>query len=180
MTLRLDLAHPQPRPCRLGWVLLALGVATAVWAGWRHHTVSQALAEAQAATAPRAALTPALPPAKRAVSTAKASVLDAQARQALKADWAGLLGGLERQRPKDIALLSLEADPVRGGISLQANARDLSDVLAYLDGVAQAGLSQARLESHTAMEGEGESFIQFRAQARWPQARAEGMTEVSP
>lgn len=170
MTLRLDLVHPEPRPCRLAWVLLALGLAATAWAGWRHQAESRELASAQAALAayaPRTAARAATRPGARDMDSPLAS----QARRALKADWAGLLDGLERQRPAAIAYLSLEADPVRGTLGLHANAKDLPALLAYLGTLPGAGVAQPRLESHTAMEGDGESFVEFRAQALWSQAR---------
>ena len=72
-----------------------------------------------------------------------------------------MLARLEQERPKEIALISLEVDAVKGGMKLAANAKDLAAMLSYLDQLKAHGFSQVRLDKHEAMEGEGESFIHF-------------------
>lgn len=89
------------------------------------------------------------------------------ARRALEADWAGLLVNLERGRPAQIALLSMEIDAAQGRLRLEANAKDLPAMLAYLQGLESMGLRQVRLQSHVAMEEEGQDYVHFSASAGW-------------
>jgi len=172
MRLRLDLAHPEPRPGRLGWTLLVLGLAAALWAGWRYQGEAQKLDGARARVA---ALEPARPRAQRPAG-GRESALAVGARKALGADWPGLLARLEAGRPRQIALLALEADGAQGELRLEANARDLAAMLAWLETLEGAGLGPVRLVSHTAMEEEGQgsvrqTYVHFVAQGRWGGAR---------
>lgn len=165
MKLLLNLVHPTPRPSRLGWLILAVGLAAALWVGWRYTQTQHRLGEARQAVS---ALAP--PPAKAprgAQAQHEVSALAQAAQRALEADWAVLLVGLEKSRPKDIALLTVEADAGQGRLRLEANARNLPAMLAYLEGLEGAGLGQVRLQSHTAMEDEGQEYVHFTATATW-------------
>jgi len=165
MKLFLNLAHPEPRPSPLGWLLLALGLAAALWAGWRYAGETQRLEEARGKLA---ALAPTPAPSGRSPTRqAQASALAVNARRALEADWAGLLAGLERSRPAQIALLNVEIDAAQGRLRLEANAKDLPAMLAYLQGLEAMGLRQVHLQSHVAMEEEGQEYIHFSANAAW-------------
>lgn len=163
MRLCLDLAHPIPRPGWPGWVLLALGLAAALWAGWRYQAEARHL---EAARARLAALEPARPKV-RSPAASWESALASGARKALGADWAGLLARLESSRPRQIALLTLEADASQGDLRLEADAKDLAVMLAYLETLEGAGLGPVRLVSHAAMEDEGQGYVHFVAQGRW-------------
>lgn len=165
MKLMLDLAHPAPRPSRLGGLLLGLGMAAALWAGWRYVGETQRLEEARdkvVALAP----TP-VKSARPATVQGQETSMAINARRALEADWAGLLVNLERGRPAQIALLSMEIDAAQGRLRLEANAKDLPAMLAYLQGLESMGLRQVRLQSHVAMEEEGQDYVHFSASAGW-------------
>lgn len=165
MRLMLDLAHPQPRPSLLGWLLLGLGITAALWAGWRYADEGRRL---EVARAEIAALSP--KPARstrRIEDPAKESAMAKNARRALEADWAGLLARLEHSRPERIALLAVEADAAQGHLNLEANAKDLQSMLEYLEGLEAAGLRQPRLQSHVAMEEDSQGYIHFTATAGW-------------
>lgn len=165
MKLMLDLAHPYPRPSRLGWLLLGLGMAAALWAGWRYAGETQRLEEARSKVA---TLSPAPAKAARTPSRqSQESAMALSARRALEADWAGLLVNLERSRPAQIALLNVEVDAAQGRLRLEANAKNLSAMLAYLQGLEALGLHQVRLQSHVAMEEEGQEYVHFSATAGW-------------
>lgn len=168
MRLQLDFVHPRPRPARLGWVLLSLGVALALWSGWRYHAQAQALEAARAVLAqqeaPRAA-------PRRALASPRAEVspLTEAARQALQADWSGLLDALEVSRPDGIALLSLELDAPQGRLRLSAQARTPGAMLDYLDRLEDVGLRQVRLQTHQTRSEADLEYLEFAATAHWPQ-----------
>ena len=94
------------------------------------------------------------------------------ARRTLEADWTGLLAALERGRPARIALLSVESDAAQGRLRLEADAKNLPAMLSYLEGLDATGLRQVRLQSHVAMEAEGQDYIHFTATAGWGVAGA--------
>lgn len=170
MRLILDLAQPEPRPSRLGWLLLALGLAAAVWAGWRYAGESRRLEDAQAKLA---ALSPVSSRTGRlSAGPARESAMALNARRTLEADWTGLLAALERGRPARIALLSVESDAAQGRLRLEADAKNLPAMLSYLEGLDATGLRQVRLQSHVAMEAEGQDYIHFTATAGWGVAGA--------
>lgn len=165
MRLFLNLAHPEPRPSWLGWLLLGVGMAAALWAGWRYAGETQRLEEARdnvAALAPVPAKS-----ARPASRQAQASAMAINAQRALEADWAGMLVSLERSRPARIALLNVEVDAAQGRLRLEANAKDLAAMLAYLQALESTGLRQVHLQSHVAMEEEGQEYIHFSANAGW-------------
>jgi len=170
MKLRLDLAYPQPRPASLAWALLALGLLAVLWAGWRYSAEAQALADAQArldklqpATHVRA------PASRRAKAPQETSALATSGQKALTTDWARVLATLETTRGKDIALLSLEADSIQARLELDAQARTLPAMLAYLQGLERAGLQQVRLQTHQVESDEGFERVSFSASAAWSQ-----------
>lgn len=165
MKLILDLAHPHPRPSRLGWLLLGLGMVAALWVGWRYVGGTHRLEEARAQVA---ALAPAaVKSAGPASRPGQESAMAVNARRALRADWAGLLASLERSRPARIALLNVEVDAAQGRLGLKANAKDLPAMLAYLQDLETMGLHQVRLQSHAVMEEEGQEYVHFSASAGW-------------
>ena len=168
MKLRLDFAHPRPRPAWPAWLLLALGLAAAGGAGWRHQAESARLDQAKARIA---ALTPkSTRPAPRQGSggEGRAGAGLASTRALLGADWAGLLDGLETSRPPQVALLSIEAEAGRAGLSLTAEAKDHRVMLAYVEALeALPILDQVALGNHADQEREGEKAVRFSLKARW-------------
>lgn len=176
MKLHLDLVHPAPRPSSLGWLLLALGVLAALGAGSRYHGQDTRLAAAQARLA---SLEPHRPAAAGRVSRSSPG-RDADAglarsgQQALQADWSRLFTRLETSRPPDIALLGLEVDAAPGRLRLEAQAKTLPAMLAYLQALEAAGLTQVRLQNHQTEAGEGFESIRFSATAAWGAPAPEG------
>lgn len=166
MNLTLNLATPRQSPAWLGWLLLAVGLASAGWAGWHHVTVQAELERQQARVArftPKAAKPK---PAKQ--DKAKESPLLVKARDLLSADWSMLLAALEQARPDGVALLALDAEAGGGMVSLTAEAKDHATMLAYVKTLeGRAGLGQVALASHMDVERAGEKAVNFVVRARW-------------
>ena len=180
MKFDLDLTRAAPRPSRLGWVLLVMGIIAVVMAGARYETESKRLIGAQAMLQKYSK--PA-PPAKSSAPLAsgarqRAHALETEdpltldAKRILDADWSFLLNTLEDLRPDDIALVGLKAS-VAGNklrhdpLVLTANARSLSAMFAYVASLQAAGFTRVSLDKHTEQEDAGEKVIRFTVHAGW-------------
>lgn len=166
MRLQLNLAVPRQAPSRAGWLLLAAGLACALWAGWRHGT---AQAEFERQQARLAQLTPKPVKAKpvRAAKGEESPVL-AKARSLLAADWPALLAELEQSRPDTIAFLSVEAEAGGGVLNLNGEAKDHAAMLAYVKQLeSESALRDVALASHADVEAAGEKAVDFVLRARW-------------
>ncbi|MBP8901727.1 MAG: PilN domain-containing protein [Thiobacillaceae bacterium] len=171
MRLRLDFAHPRPRPTLLGWLLLGLGIVAMGWAGWRYQTVAASLnvektrAAALMREAPRR---PGVATPRKAQGPVAESGLTTT-RALLRTDWGALMGGLESARTPKIGLLSLDLDTGRGGsLAITAEARDHAAMLAYVETLeALPMLDKVALDSHAERERDGERAVRFSLKARW-------------
>lgn len=168
MRLALDFAHPRPRVSALGWLLLIAGLAGAGWAGWRYQSVAATHQTEQLRLAT-------LAPKVAAKSAAKAKAKPetglsglAATRLLLGADWGALLNQLEASRPKEIALLNVEAEAARGSLSLSAEAKDHRAMLAYADALeALPNLDRVAIANHADQDRDGEKSVRFTLRAHW-------------
>lgn len=110
------------------FVLLALGSLTS--AVWRYEEMNAAVLAARAAadTAARAAS-----PAVVAVETASPPRLAALARSThhLNVPWATILDELEKHAAKDVAVLAIDPDAVKGRVRLEFEARQLQSLVDF-------------------------------------------------
>ena len=150
-----DFLQTRSRPPLAAWLLLAAGLGLAALAGQRYATLSDQLA---AIAQPEAAV-PATPRAVKVVA-ADAAV---PARP-----WRDLLDRLELQRPKQIALLSLRGEALRGEARITAQARSEADMLAWLKTLrTEAGFKDAELTHHEIQDEEGRHPVFFEVQLGW-------------
>jgi hypothetical protein len=165
-SLRLDFLHPLPRPHGVAWLLLAAGLGLAGWVGWQDQQVGRALAEASAA-----APVPKTPPAaRRATGTTTGTEQGAaeSSRAQLATPWGELFIRLESHRPKQIALLALEADARKPEATLTAEARSAKDMLAWIEQLKDAaGFRSVTLASHAVQEGDAQRPIRFVLRLAW-------------
>jgi len=150
-----DFLQTRPRPPLAAWLLLAAGVAMAALAGQRYTALAEQLAAVSASVPAAAAAKP-----RRASATASPA---APARP-----WGDLLNRLEQQRPKQIALLSLRGDALRGEARITAEARSAADMLAWHKALrTDAGFSDASLVQHTIEEADGQQPLRFEIRLGW-------------
>ncbi len=162
----LDFARTQPPRPWAAWLLLAVGLAAALWAGsaWlaagaEHQGQVQRLETLRQAR-PAAILT--TRPAK------KDAAAQTVALRQLDLPWGGLLASLESTRPDGIALLSLEADARHGQLSLTAEAKDYAAMIDYYRRLqATPGLRDATLTQHGIREDGQAQPVRFTLRARW-------------
>lgn len=164
--LRLDFLHPSPRPHWAGWLLLAVGLGAAGWAGVRGEEAERALktaiAEAPASTATAA---------PRTAGHARGNAADnaaAAARAQLDAPWGDLFVRLETARVARIALLSLEADARRPEATLMAEARTVKDMFGWIEKLKdESGFASVVLASHAVQANDPQQPVRFVLRLRW-------------
>jgi len=152
-----DFLQTRPRPPLAAWLLLAAGLGLAALAGARY----TALAEQLAVLSFPATVTEAAVSAKSRGMRIVASP-DIPARP-----WGDLLNRLETQRPKQIALLSLRGDALRGEVRITAEARTAADMLAWVKALRTAGFTDASLTHHEVQDDEGRHPLRFELQLGW-------------
>ena len=152
MSRAVDFLRPQ-RPPQLGWVLFTLGtifLAAALWCEQRwaaeRAAVDQANQQAQEqATAIERALR--TPPPPREPTLIERRWLQAQPE--LHRPWLSALRAIESATVNPVFLLSMNIDPAKGLIRLDAEAPSFDHALAYVQMLDESGaLQPAELVSH--------------------------------
>jgi len=171
----IDFLRPS-RPPRIGWVLLALGIAClagALWCDqrWVNERAAAARAEQQSLAAQRALQAPP-PPAEPTLTQRRWQ----QAQLELQRPWLPALRAIESATANPVFLLSMTIEPAKGLIKLDAEAPSFDHALAYVLVLDEGGaLQPATLVSHEQATdtGSGRSTVKFSAVTRWstPQAQ---------
>jgi len=165
----IDFLRP-PRPPRVGWLLLALGIAGLATAlgceqRWASERAAAARAEQQALAAERVRRAPP-PPAEPTLAQRRWQ----QAQLELQRPWLPTLRVIESTTVNPVFLLSTTIEPSKGLIKLDAEAPSFDHALAYVQLLDEAGVLQpAALVSHeqAANAGDGRSNVKFSAVTRW-------------
>ena len=91
----------------------------------------------------------------------------------LSPPWEDVFLTLEAENGKDIALLSLEPDPVTAQVRVAAEARDTLAMLDYLERLRLGGrLSPAVLQSHQVVIEDPNRPLRFGFTASWNSAKS--------
>lgn len=94
----------------------------------------------------------------------QAKLIDAE----LNLPWSALFDFLDSASGKDLALISLEPDPVKGQLVVMAEARNFNSMLAFYEAMQKSDLfSNVALQSHTINRNVAERPVRFRLNARW-------------
>lgn len=92
----------------------------------------------------------------------------ADAARQLQRPWDLLLQELEDKVDNSVALLSVEPDPGRQQLRISGEARELTDVLAFVKRLEQAtSLQQPTLTSHQTRQSNAGTIVVFTVQAAW-------------
>ena len=158
-----------PQPPRIGWVLLAVGVAalaTAWWFDqrWTSERVASERAEQQAVDALRALQAPA-PPVEPTLAQRRWQ----QAQGELRRPWLPALRAIESATVNPVFLLSMTIEPGKGLIKLDAEAPSFDHALAYVQVLDEGDVLQpATLVSHEqGGDVAGRSTVKFSAVTQW-------------
>lgn len=155
--------HAGPsRYSKPGLALLLVGLGTIVWTAlaWQ-----QARATVAGQRLQLAALENTRPPERARPSTrAEDAALNSQAEIAaqLRFSWQPAFEALANTRSSKIALVSLDAIQAKAQLKLVAEARQLSDVVAFLDALQQQnGVKRAELLQHELQKDNPQKPVRF-------------------
>lgn len=175
--LGLDFARPRPRAPWWAWVLLAGGLAAALWMGQQYRLAERELAAAQSRLQGLQVSTPTPRTQRRDPAQEAERAARAEARRALDMPWGELLSTLQRTRPEGIALLGLEADARRGSLTLTAEARDYPAMIDYYAQLQSlSGLANVSLAQHGFQDDGNARPVRFILRGRWGQPPVAGET----
>lgn len=174
--LHIDFAPGARRMSRGGrWLLLA-GLALLAYGLFQSGQLVAQRAQAQAGIRDIEA-------SQRSVGSATAVPVRADARQAalvratrqaagnLTTPWSKLLTSLGSTSGKDVALLSIEPSAAKRSVRLVAEARDPTDMLAYVASLQRdTRLSSVVLVSHQVQVQAPGTPVRFQIQAQWGEA----------
>lgn len=170
MTARtVDFLRPPQQP-RVGWLLLALGIAaiaTALWCDqhWLARRAAVERAEREALAVQTATQKPPKP-----VEPSLAQRRWEQAQVELRRPWLPTLRAVESATVNPVFLLSMTIDPAKGLIKLEGEAPSFDHALAYVQVLDEGGaLRPAQLVSHeqSADGAPGRPSVKFSAVTQW-------------
>jgi Tfp pilus assembly protein PilN len=166
--LHLDFLRPAPRRQLPGAALLALGIAVAGAAAWRHHAlVTEVSSLGERLAAQRAAARERPPrgaePKQLATEVGRANAVLAS----LGVPWDAMFAELEAAASETVALLVIE--PAAGGrIRLAGEARRFDDLLAYVVRLeATPGFANVFLAGHELRGAGPDRPVAFTLAADW-------------
>ena len=178
--IHLDFLGKQ-QPPKLGWFVLAVGIALVAWQLLQYSQLLQANAalrsELQSVLASQKINKQDLknqpvPTATERSATAQARAITTQ----LNLPWESLLSLLETAQHPDVALLALDPKGQNGQIRLTAEAKDASAMMAYIASLQQNQLLQnALLTSHQVQIQQPGTPFRFQILAQWKGRRVSSL-----
>lgn len=171
MTARsVDFLHPRRAPWT-GWLLLALGAATAAAAVWHDREIDTAQAARELAQAKRQdEEAQARRRAQQALTPTVDSIRELGARSELQRPWMATFRALEAATADPVFVLALNIDPGKGSVHVDAVAPTLDDALVYVERLGQEhALADVHLTSHDVQNdlSTGRSSAHFSVGAKW-------------
>jgi hypothetical protein len=172
MQIRLDYAQTQhARPAWLS-VVLVLATLCSGAALWQYTQLRAERAGLELRL--QANVEPVIAPLRSTRPNKDVNKLGDQVKQAnvvlqqLGLPWPELLAHLEANASSSIALLSVRPDALKGRLRLSGEARQLADVLQYVDALGASGsVVEVVLEQHEVVANDPQKPVRFMLSARW-------------
>ncbi|MCW7537687.1 hypothetical protein OOT46_07465 [Aquabacterium sp. A7-Y] len=152
-------------PAWMGWAVLGVAGAASAGVAWEIERRSEVLAALELRLTHQVALRTVsdAPMADRAVVET-----DLALRRGLGIQWQPVFSAIEAPGPVGVVLLAVEPDAAAGTVRLAIQAPDLAVGAAYLTYLNAAGLQQARLVSHQALDPSTPGGpVRLAVQAKW-------------
>lgn len=162
--VRLDFDfHARPaRYSKPGVALLVAGVGALIWsvATWQQARATETGQALRLAAYERTPVAADRRPASRAEDAALKSQTDIAAQ--LRFSWQPAFAALDNTHTPDIALVSLDANQAKAQLKLVAEARQLSDAIAFLNALQQQpGVARAELLQHELQKDAAQKPVRF-------------------
>lgn len=161
--------HRAPPISPWSWVLFGAGLLTLGWLALAHYQIAEQTKRNQATLAGLESRNPARAAPSASDVVEQATTL-AKAKQAIAKNrhpWGDLFATLEKADNKDVALLAFTPDAAKGQIRIQAEARNLSAMLAYQRRLEGGSLRQVALIEHDIAAEASGSPVRFQLMANW-------------
>ena len=158
----------------LGLGVLVAALATLALMGGYYHTLDQQIAfwESKLDRIERLSSHRALASRPLSEQAARAQMLEVnQANQVvreLSLPWNALFKAVETSSGQNIALLSLEPDPVKGTVTISGEAKDLNALLNYTKQLSTREVfDSVMLQNHQIQQADPEKPLRFSLLAHW-------------
>ena len=156
----------------VGIIALLAGLSGMGWMLWTYHEGSQKIgqqqlliAEIRNERASKLELIPVEPDSEKVTletTQAKAIILE------LNLPWKELFAAVESYSKDDVAVLSIEPDSQKGFVRINAEAKSLDSMLAYLAYLQKTPLfREVELINHQIQEQDPQQPVRFMLQASW-------------
>jgi Tfp pilus assembly protein PilN len=168
--VRIDFSGKRSSPPAWGIALFAIGVAIAIFALWKVNAFDLRQARANADLARVRSMETARRPPAEVLAVIPAPRIDAinAAVAQLNLPWQALFESLEKTKPQNIALLSLEPDGKKRVLRILAEAKQSDDMLDFVRILReQPQFSDALLTRHEINIQDPNRPLRFTLEATW-------------
>jgi hypothetical protein len=170
-TFHFDFVETAAPTRRLQWLVFVWGVVVLGAVAWHFQSHVRPLVQARQALLRAQSQSPGNKPGavvKPEVLAKAWSQAQATAAQ-LQTPWSAFFAGLgEAGTASKVAFLSIEPNPVKGQVTLMAEARSLGSMLQFVTALqGREEFSDVVLQTHTVNRADPELPVRFRLVARW-------------
>jgi Tfp pilus assembly protein PilN len=155
---------------RLGWLVLLLGALLLAGVYAEYADVDAAVTAARSRAGQRQQATSSGTSAASAASAESVQAMKAvnRVRDQLAAPWGALFVDVEGAAHEDIAMLTLQADPMAHTLRIGGEARNFTALMAYVRRLeASAAMADVRLAGHEVRQQDPRHPVAFTLSATW-------------
>jgi len=155
---------------RLGWLVLMLGAVLLAGVLAEYAEVDAAVAAARSRVEEAQRATPRGTQARSQDKGDNAQAVKSESivREQLSAPWGALFAEIEGAAHEDVAMLSLQADPMTRSVRISGEARNFTALMAYVRRLeATAAMADVRLAGHEVRQQDPRRPVVFTLSATW-------------
>jgi len=156
----------------VGIVVLAAGLCATLIMVWSYHETSQKISRQETLIASIKSSVNSRPKVLPVERDTEQTVLETSQAKAiileLNLPWKELFGAIESYQKDDVAVLAIEPDAQKGSVRINAEAKTLESMIAYLAYLQKIPLFRdVELVTHQVQEQDTQQPIRFMLQAAW-------------